>query len=277
MNNIQKLIDAVALDDKEEMANAFSAVMQDKVRTAIDVKTIETAEKIYNAEETEAEAEETLTEARIEVPADEKEMKELLDKAKGIRANERDYQMMLKKLKPKQAEEFNELAFWHDDYNGAYKVGYQAGMGRGFPKSGGLAGNNPHKKNTLGYWLWMAVGKDGFINGGGDIKDLTEAKIEIPADEKSIKAFLNNAKKIRATEKDYERAMKDLDLETFTKMDKLVRNHKDFANAYDLGYDMGMGEGLPKRGGLEGNNPHKRNTLAYHIWMDTAGQGEADA
>ena len=131
MNNIQKLIDAVALGDKEEMANAFSTVMQDKVRTAIDVKTIETAEKIYNAEETELEVEETLAEAKITVPSDEKEMKELLDKAKGIRANERDYQAMLKKLKPKQVEEFNELAFWHDDYNGAYKVGYQAGMGKG--------------------------------------------------------------------------------------------------------------------------------------------------
>ena len=74
----------------------------------------------------------------------------------------------------------------------------------------------------------MAVGKDGFINGGGDIKDLTEAKIEIPADEKGIKAFLDKAKRLRATEKDYDQAMKELDLKTFTKMDKLVRNHKDF-------------------------------------------------
>ena len=165
MNNIQKLIDAVALGDKEQMADAFSAVMQDKVRTAIDVKTIETAEKIYNAEQTESENEETLS----------------------------------------------------------------------------------------------------------------EAKIEIPADSKGMKGFLDKAKTLRASQKDYDQSMANLDLKQFTEFDKIARGHKDFKKAYELGYDMGMGEGLPKRGGLEGNNPHKKNTLAYHIWMDLAGQGEADA
>jgi hypothetical protein len=69
MNNIQKLIDAIALDDKEKAENAFASIMHDKVRTAIDVKTIETAEKIYNAKEVIEEIAlegESLAEAKIE-------------------------------------------------------------------------------------------------------------------------------------------------------------------------------------------------------------------
>ena len=52
MNNIQQLINALSLGDKEETNKAFAEVMQDKVRHAIDVKNIEVAEKIYNSEET---------------------------------------------------------------------------------------------------------------------------------------------------------------------------------------------------------------------------------
>ncbi len=52
MNNIQQLVNALSLGDKEETNKAFAEVMQDKVRHAIDVKNIEVAEKIYNSEET---------------------------------------------------------------------------------------------------------------------------------------------------------------------------------------------------------------------------------
>ena len=55
-NNIQKLIAAVSLGDEKEMGQAFASIMQDKVRAAIDIKNIEVAEKIYNAEETIEEA-----------------------------------------------------------------------------------------------------------------------------------------------------------------------------------------------------------------------------
>ena len=124
----------------------------------------------------------------------------------------------------------------------------------------------------------LAAAAKGILEGNtSKSEELTEAKIEIPTDEKSMKAFLDNSKRLRATEKDYDRAMAALDLNQFTKFDKLVRNHKDFTNAYEIGYDMGMGEGLPKPGGLENNSPHKKNTLAHWIWMDTAGQGAADA
>ncbi len=169
MNNIQKLIDAVALGDKEQQAAAFAAVMQEKARTAIEVKTIETAERIYNAPEAE-----TVTESK-------------------------------------------------------------------------------------------------------EVEEITEAKLEVPTDEKDMKAFLDNAKKVRATSRDFVNAMKPLDLKQFAKFDKHARDHKDFAGAYDIGYDAGMGYGLPKGGGLEGNNPHKKNTVAHHLWMDIAGQGMADS
>lgn len=107
--------------------------------------------------------------------------------------------------------------------------------------------------------------------------ELTEAKIEVPTDEKDIKAFLDKAKKLRATEKDFALSMLPLDLKTFAKFDKLARDHKDYKGAYELGYDAGMGYDLPKGGGLEGNNPHKKNTFAYLLWMDIAGQGAMDS
>ncbi len=169
MSKIQNFIDAVSLGDKDDMAKAFSDVMRDKAQAAIDIATIETAERIYNAPEAE-----TVAESK-------------------------------------------------------------------------------------------------------DVEDLTEAKLEVPTDEKDMKAFLNNAKKVRATSRDFVNSMKPLDLKSFAKFDKHARDHKDFKDAYQTGYDTGMGNDLPKKGGLEGNNPHKKNTYAYHLWMDIAGQGMADA
>lgn len=181
MNNIQKLIEAVALGDKEQQAAAFAAIMQEKTRSAIEVKTIETAGKIYNTkkaiEETIEEAiedvveeteEETLTEARVKIPADIDGMVELLDKAKDIRLSGQDYDRILKALPAKTLQTWiHDAAFKHKDFQPAYAVGYQAGMGRGFPKKGGLEGNNPFKKNTLAFHAWMTVGQDGFTNGQG--------------------------------------------------------------------------------------------------------------
>jgi len=181
MNNIQKLIEAVALGDKEQQAAAFAAIMQEKTRSAIEVKTIETAGKIYNTEEAIEEAieeviedvveeteEETLTEARVKIPADIDGMVELLDKAKEIRMSDKDYERMLKALPAKQlADWVHNAAFKHKDFQPAYAVGYQAGMGKGFPKKGGLEGNNPFKKNTLAFHVWMTIGEDGFTNGQG--------------------------------------------------------------------------------------------------------------
>jgi hypothetical protein len=98
-----------------------------------------------------------------------------------------------------------------------------------------------------------------------------------PTNEKAMNAMLDEAKMMCATEKDFDQSMKPLDLKTFAKFDKLARDHKDFAGAYDIGYDAGMGYDLPKDGGLEGNNPHEKDTFAYWLWMDIAGQGMADA
>jgi len=169
MSNTQKLIDAISLGNEEDQSAAFASIMQDKVRAAIDVKTIETAERIYNAPKAE-----TVTESK-------------------------------------------------------------------------------------------------------EVEEITEAKLEVPSDEKDMKAFLDNAKKVRATSRDFVNSMKSLDLKAFGKFDKHARDHKDFKDAYQTGYDAGMGNDLPKGGGLEGNNPHKKNTVAYHLWMDIAGQGMADA
>ena len=115
------------------------------------------------------------------------------------------------------------------------------------------------------------------IDFGELTEKLSEAKIEVPTDEKDIKAFLDKAKMMRASEKDFQQSMKPLDLKAFAKFDKHARDHKDFKGAYEMGYDAGMGYDLPKGGGLEGNNPHKKNTFAYSLWMDIAGQGMNDA
>jgi len=136
------------------------------------------------------------------------------------------------------------------------------------------------KKNIIAFLQSDDYGMD-----DRDIKDLfpelleslTEAKIEVPTDEKAIKQFLDKAKMMRATEKDFDQSMKPLPLKQFAMVDKIARDHKDFNYAYQTGYDAGMGYDLPKGGGLEGNNPHKKNTFAYWLWMDIAGQGMADA
>jgi hypothetical protein len=167
MSKIQNFINAVSLGDKDEMAKAFSDVMRDKAQQAINVATIETAEKIYNAPATETE---TVVESE----------------------------------EIEEAEELLEM-------------------------------------------------------------------VEVPTDKKDLKIFLDKAKRMRATEKDYIASMKSLDLKAFGVFDKHARDHKDFKDAYQTG------KNLPKKGGLEGNNPHKKNTYAYHLWMDIAGQGMADA
>lgn len=109
------------------------------------------------------------------------------------------------------------------------------------------------------------------------IEGITESTIEVPTDEEGIQELLDNSKMMRATEKDFQQSMKPLDLRQFEMFDRIARGHKDFDKAYDTGYDAGMGYDLPKPGGLEGNNPHEEGTFAYHLWMDMAGQGMADA
>jgi hypothetical protein len=101
--------------------------------------------------------------------------------------------------------------------------------------------------------------------------------IQLPTDEKGVTAFLDKAKELRATEKDFDQSMRSLDLKQFAMFDRIAREHEDYKGAYELGYDAGMGYDLPKEGGLEGNCPHEKNTYACHIWMDIAGQGMNDA
>jgi hypothetical protein len=109
------------------------------------------------------------------------------------------------------------------------------------------------------------------------IEGITESTIEVPTDEEGMQELLDNSKRISATKEDFDQSMKPLDLKQFAMFDKIARDHKDFIGAYGLGYDAGMGYDLPKPGGLEGNNPHEEGTFAYHLWMDMAGQGMADA
>jgi len=103
--------------------------------------------------------------------------------------------------------------------------------------------------------------------------------VEVPADKKAMKTFLDKAKRMRITQKEYMATVKALgsDIKKYGEFDKLTRGHKDFKDARQMGYDMGMGNDLPKPGGLEGNNPHKKNTYAYHLWLDLAAEGMADA
>ena len=252
MNNIQKLIDAVALDDKEEMGTAFASIMQDKIRSAVDVKTIEVAEKIYNAEETIEES----TEVTISV--DNVALTEALRAGRGKTTIDVDY--------------IGDSYFTNVSQR-KFKIKIK-------PTGNTTADITGEKKNIIAFLQSDDYGMDDL-----DIKDLfpqlleslTEAKIEIPTDEKAIKQFLDKAKMMRATEKDFNQSMKGLDLKAFAKFDKIARDHKDFKDAYQTGYDSGMGYDLPKGGGLEGNNPHKKNTFAYYLWMDIAGQGMNDA
>jgi hypothetical protein len=252
MNNIQKLISAVTLGDKEEMGKQFASIMQDKVRAAVDVKTIEVAEKIYNTEETITES------AEVTISVDNVALTEALRAGKGKTTVDADY--------------MGDRYFTNVSQR-KFKIKIK-------PTGKSTADITGEKKDIIAFLKSDDYGMD-----DRDIKDLfpelleslTEAKIEVPTDEKDIKAFLDKAKMMRATEKDFQQSMKPLDLKQFAMFDKHARDHKDFKGAYEMGYDAGMGYDLPKGGGLEGNNPHKKNTFAYSLWMDIAGQGMNDA
>lgn len=68
-NNVKKIIDSLALGDKEGADSAFKDLMQNKVRDAVDTKTIEVADKVHNVTEsvnTEDDAEDALYEEAID-------------------------------------------------------------------------------------------------------------------------------------------------------------------------------------------------------------------
>ena len=50
MADIKKLITSLALGDKDEASSTFNDLMRDKVKSAVDTKTIEVADKVYNNE-----------------------------------------------------------------------------------------------------------------------------------------------------------------------------------------------------------------------------------
>lgn len=257
MNNIQKLLSAVTLGDKEEIGKQFASIMQDKVRAAVDVKTIEVAEKIYNTEETITES------AEVTISVDFGSLTEKVRPGRGKTTVDVDLDMS--------------DSYFTNVSQRKFKIKIK-------PTGKSTADITGEKKDIIAFLQSNDYGMD-----DRDIKDLfpelleaseeklSEAKIEVPTDEKDIKAFLDKAKMIRATEKDFQQSTKPLDLKQFAKFDKHARDHKDFKGAYEIGYDAGMGYDLPKGGGLEGNNPHKKNTFAYSLWMDIAGQGMSDA
>ncbi len=51
MTDIKKLITSLALGDKDEAASTFNDLMQNKVKSAVDTKTVEVADKVYNNKE----------------------------------------------------------------------------------------------------------------------------------------------------------------------------------------------------------------------------------
>lgn len=68
-NNVKKIIDSLALGDKEGADSAFKDLMQNKVRDAVDTKTIEVADKVHNVTESvnmEDDAEDALYEEAID-------------------------------------------------------------------------------------------------------------------------------------------------------------------------------------------------------------------
>jgi len=68
-NNVKKIIDSLALGDKEGADSAFKDLMQNKVRDAVDTKTIEVADKVHNVTEsvnTEDDTEDALYEEAID-------------------------------------------------------------------------------------------------------------------------------------------------------------------------------------------------------------------
>jgi len=67
-NNVKKIIDSLALGDKEGADSAFKDLMQNKVKDAVDAKTIEVADKVHNVTEsvnTEDDAEDALYEEAL--------------------------------------------------------------------------------------------------------------------------------------------------------------------------------------------------------------------
>ena len=50
-NNVKKIINSIALGDKEKADDAFKDLMQNKVKGAVDTKTIEVADEVYNVNE----------------------------------------------------------------------------------------------------------------------------------------------------------------------------------------------------------------------------------
>lgn len=68
-NNVKKIIDSLALGDKEKADSAFKDLMRNKVKDAVDTKTIEVADKVYNVTEsvnTEDDTEDALYEEAID-------------------------------------------------------------------------------------------------------------------------------------------------------------------------------------------------------------------
>jgi len=68
-NNVKKIIDSLALGDKEEADSAFKDLMRNKVKDAVDTKTIEVADKVHNVTEsvkTEDDTEDALYEEAID-------------------------------------------------------------------------------------------------------------------------------------------------------------------------------------------------------------------
>jgi hypothetical protein len=50
-NNVKKIINSIALGDKEKADAAFKDLMRNKVKGAVDTKTIEVADEVYNVNE----------------------------------------------------------------------------------------------------------------------------------------------------------------------------------------------------------------------------------
>lgn len=50
-HNVKKIIDSIALGDKEQADTAFKDLMRNKVKDAVDTKTIEVADKVHNVTE----------------------------------------------------------------------------------------------------------------------------------------------------------------------------------------------------------------------------------
>ena len=65
MADIKKLITSLAMGDKDEASSAFNSLMRDKVKSAVDTKTVEVADKVYNDKESSVN-ESTLSEEDLE-------------------------------------------------------------------------------------------------------------------------------------------------------------------------------------------------------------------